>query len=1305
VIEPVLKSQLEPVARRRRRLHLWSGLAICWTITALLGLGLLLLRRATDWNLNSAMLFLAFGGLVVAVIIWRRSRRGLPDFRALARQIEEQHPELHALLLTAVEQKPDPHTGKLGYLQQRVVREAIVAGLGARWADTVSNRRLAWTKGAHLAALAMCVGVLFCLRSANSLPTARAGVSTGRGFTVTPGDTSVERGSPLVVLVRFDGKLPADATLVVNSTPDSIRQIPLAKNLDDPVFGGSIPEVTTDLLYHIEFSRGRTRAFKVTVFEHPRLERADAAITFPEYTRLGEKRIEDTRRVSAVEGSLLDLSLQLNKPVASAKLIAKDKSAVALAVDPQKAAVALKQFPLTASKSYDLQLVDADGRTNKVPAQFIIEVLKNRAPELKIAAPRGDQRVSPLEEIGFQAEAWDDFGLQAYGLTYTLAGKEPTSITLGEASPAKEKRQFSYLLSLEDLGAEPDELVSWFIWADDIGADGNVRRTASDMFFAEVRPFEEIFRQGQSQEGDQQSGQQQGNQGNQTQKLAELQKQIINATWKLQRDQGSGQSSNALAMIRRYGLPPAGSDATSPQVRTPPLVSPAQYKKDIDVVRQSQEKALEQAEALSGRVQDPRFKPLVQSVQDEMEKALKHLIEAGESSGPLPLALSAEQAAYQALLKLSAREYQVAQSRSRNRGGGGGAGQPNQRQLEQLEFKQAENRYETQRQASPQQSAEQREQLAVLNRLKELAQRQQDLNGRLKELQTAMQEAKTDEEREEIRRQLKRLRDEEREMLADVDELRQRMDRPENQSRMAEARQQLDQTRDQVQRAAQALDKESVPQALTAGTRAQRDLQELRDDFRKKNSGQFAEDMRQMRGDARQLAQKQDELGRKLESTNDNKRKTLGDSADTKALAEQLQQQTGSLTNLLDRMRTVSEQAEVAEPLLSKQLYDTLRKTSQDDAKNLKDTKTDLADRGLLTRKLYDTLEKAAETGGGKSLEITAELLRSGYLPQANQLEQRARGNIDELKRGVERAAESVLGDEVEALRMAKRELEDLTQQVENELAQAEPNQASEKDNPGTPGGNDGQNAKGQTNAVARADGQRGQTNQRDPSAQKSAGRDGAPQTPASQSGQGQRGQDPQQNGASQNQEARQGDAQGQAQGGAGQGGKSRQTARNGQRNGAQNGGAAAGQNPADGGGQRARAASGLRNFFDQAGADGGGNGAHGPIAGPDYTNWSERLGNVEELIDIPELRNEVARIRDRARAMRDEIKRHSKEPQWPLVKAHIATPLAEVRNRVAEELTRRESSDSLVPIDRDPVPNKFSELVRRYYEKLGTSE
>lgn len=110
-------------------------------------------------------------------------------------------------------------------------------------------------------------------------------------------------------------------------------------------------------------------------------------------------------------------------------------------------------------------------------------------------------------------------------------------------------------------------------------------------------------------------------------------------------------------------------------------------------------------------------------------------------------------------------------------------------------------------------------------------------------------------------------------------------------------------------------------------------------------------------------------------------------------------------------------------------------------------------------------------------------------------------------------------------------------------------------------------------------------------------------------------------------------------------------------------------------------------------------------MTGDEYSVWSQRLSNVEEMVDRPELRNQIAEARDRARATRTEYKRHAKPPQWDLVNSRILKPLLEVRERVADELSRRESSDSLAPIDRDPVPNKYSDLVKRYYEKLGQGQ
>ena len=72
---------------------------------------------------------------------------------------------------------------------------------------------------------------------------------------------------------------------------------------------------------------------------------------------------------------------------------------------------------------------------------------------------------------------------------------------------------------------------------------------------------------------------------------------------------------------------------------------------------------------------------------------------------------------------------------------------------------------------------------------------------------------------------------------------------------------------------------------------------------------------------------------------------------------------------------------------------------------------------------------------------------------------------------------------------------------------------------------------------------------------------------------------------------------------------------------------------------------------------------------------------------------------------MRVEFKRHGTEPQWDLVKQQITKPLVELRKRLDEELAKLESKEALVPIDRDPVPGRFAELVRRYYENLGDED
>jgi hypothetical protein len=1024
--------------------------------------------------------------------------------------------------------------------------------------------------------------------------------------------------------------------------------------------------------------------------------------------------------------------------------------------------------------------------------------------------------------VSFEGTVWDDFGVQAYGLAYTEAGGEVKFIELGQRIPANEKRTFKHLLRLEDLGAKPDQLITWFLWADDIGPDGQIRRSAGDMYFAEVRPFDAVFRQGQGG-GEQQGGGQSQGGGNRQSQLAELQKQIINATWKLQRQQrqtpgerplrrektparetptsniqhpeklqapssklhrdsglireanilsnriiisengilpqgepqrfsvgttdtkdsspeGTAESttlntpvlflarnfsrpfgtqalSQSVPNLERLGysqsIPPGsrffgqrapGDSPEAPVVPAPAQVqvqaardrlskisgtnqppSASQFVQDLGVVRDAVAQGIAQAQAARDRQPDVRNSALWDDLLREMEKSQAALEKAAQSPQSLSEALAAEQTAFQLLLKLQQREFEISRNRSRSQSGQSSRDRQMQRQLEQLDLTEPENRYENERLAQAPQSAERREQLQVMNRLSELARRQQDLNDRLKELQTALQEARTEQEREEIRRQLKRLQEEEQRMLADVDELQQRMNQPENQSRMSEQRQQLDQTRQEMQRASEAAQQGSPSQALASGTRAQRQLQQMRENMRKQNSSEFAEDLKQLRADARDAERKQQEIQKQMESSSGGNggQKTLDDSQERQKSLEQLAQQAQRLTNLVNRATQLSEQTEEAEPLASRELYDTLRKFAQDDTGSVRRAQDELIEHGMVRSELFQRLSRMEKEGGAKSVELTSEMLRQGLLPQARQAGDRTGSAVRDLKRGIERAAEKVLGDDTEALRLAQQQLDQLTGQLEREIAQGQggaPTNGPTQGNGEQARPSEGQQRSGAQQARQSATPQQaeGSNENQTPTPGESPRGQGTAQQ--ANRGEGQQNQD------QQNQEA---------QGGATASANNRRGNRGLRDTPTQRGGAT--------GRERARAVpSELEQFMNSGRGGGDGNGNRRVITGEDYLPWSDRLREIEEMVDDAGLQNQLATARERARVMRQEYKRTLEKPEWTLVRSQVVKPLVEVRDRIAEELARRGSQENLVPIDRDPVPNRFSELVRRYYEELG---
>jgi hypothetical protein len=541
-MEARLQRELVALEQTLRRTQFLQALTRGCLATAALAVILILVRIFTGWRSPIQILVPLVFGVLVVIVARRRASQQTLDSGAVISALEREHPELRHLLSAAAEQKPESKSGEFRYLQLRVINEVLQHPRRVLWRQNLEANMAAAGKRCLAAAGALVI-LLFALRHSSLHAQSASTSQQTEGITVTPGDTEVERGTSLVISARFGHDVPAEATLVLVSASGKTRYISLERHLADPVFGGNLSEVSEAGIYHIEYAGGKTRDYKISVFDYPALVRADAHLRYPDYTHLTNRTIPDTLRVSAIEGAHLTYELQLNKPVAHARLVGRDQT-LELQLTNNSIAM-LNEFVLTNSSRYSLALEDAQGRTNKFPSDFVLVALTNRPPDLKLVLPHGDQRVSKLEEIQLQGEATGEFGLGKYGFGYTAAGKDPQLIELGQAAPNGQKRSFKYLLALEKLNVEEDQVVAYFVWADDVGPDGKTRRTFSDIFFAEVRPFEEIFRPGQSGSAGNESGQggQQGNRGTQ---LAQMQKDIIIATWKLQQEKSAAAANTKM---------------------------------------------------------------------------------------------------------------------------------------------------------------------------------------------------------------------------------------------------------------------------------------------------------------------------------------------------------------------------------------------------------------------------------------------------------------------------------------------------------------------------------------------------------------------------------------------------------------------------------------------------------------------------------------------------------------------------------------------------------------------------------------
>jgi hypothetical protein len=814
------------------RERLWQvGRCRTWTV----GLTAASVAVSMGWGVTSwladagaALVVASVATLLVMGVVLTATARSVPAppaARAVARLVEERVGGLDDLLVTLVDHEAQPLASVEALRQQadRALRDVAVDAVVPFRAVTRATRGLVASGLALVLALA---GVSPSLWRASQV--ARAFLFPAHiEIVVDPGPSRVRRGAAVQVAARISGVEGLTPSLLRETdTGNVVEPMPRA---DDGRYVWSLAALDASVTYRVTAGPVTTEAFRIEAIDAAALTRIDLTYRYPDAMREPARTDADSGDIFGPRGTRVTVDLVFDKPVVSGALQLGTGQPLTAERTPEglRAHLTIDQ-----DTTYRVAARDGDGLDSTTGVEYFIRMLNDRPPDVRIARPGGDRQVTPLEEVLIEAVADDDFAVAALEIVVQRQGKAETVVPVRtHPSPQVTGR---YVVAMEDLGVTPGEMVSYHARARDVGRGRAATEVRSDIYFLEVKPYEETFRAAQTQAA---SGQMSAPE---VQALVDAQKEIIAATWKLDaRAQRAGASAarrdlNELALAQRAlrdrVLEEAGNVAQA-------LADPTRRRR--------------QAPPGAGGAPSPMAlaAEAMGDAADELERARPRQ------------ALPREMAALEQLLKADAdvKERQIA--RQQGNGRAGNRQSPDMstlfdqqlRQQQQTNYETpttTETREETPPEADP------------LARIRELARRQETLQRQQEELARNRERLAA----EEARRQLERLTREQQQLTEQAASLARDLRTPSSPSQGgADESRAVQQAAEQMRSAAGDLQRKDPSQASARSGRAAEALRNLSRQMERAQPDARQRALGDLQFEARQLAEAERRLATEAE--------------------------------------------------------------------------------------------------------------------------------------------------------------------------------------------------------------------------------------------------------------------------------------------------------------------------------------------------------------------------------------------------------------------------------------------------------
>jgi len=927
--------------------------AIVEYVFRLQGIPLILLAAATG------ILALA----VAALAAWLMPRH--PSDRRVARFIEERAQalsgrELDDSLVSAIDAAERPaDAGSAGFLPL-MLGDAVRKLRVIRPAEILTHSEL--RRGALRAASGTALLLIALIASApffeRAAATARLRFFPGSvRLEVLPGNVRIPAGTSLRIrasLHRSNGVLKRFTPELTVSANGERRIVAMALVGDG--FEFTIGSVDRTFSYVVSAGLAQSPRYTVTALTPPRVERIDLHYVYPSFAGLAPRDEQNGGDIYAPAGTRVRLRIQADKPIARGELTLGHSPAMPLQAAGARTIEA--ELLLARDDSYRVRLADSDGLTSSGEAEYFIRLMDDRPPDVRILRPSADQQITPLEEVPIEARADDDYGIGKFELVYSVAGGPEHVVPFERLSGTNVQKIGTRLLLAEDLGVKPGDVVTYYARARDIGRGKRSTEATSDIFFLEVKPFNGEFVPAESQAGA-------GGSDPQIDSLIQAQKEIISSTWNVERRSQGGRSSDDVKAI-------AAAQAELKARAEQQLMSRTRRGRGRAPAPERQAPAASQPRATSG---DP-----IAAAVDAMGKALQQL-----ETQRTKEALAHEMAALNGLLQAQAevRRRQVTQQANSAGSGGSNRAEQDLSALFDKELqRQQRTNYET-RAAVETRPDRDESQNSALDRIRDLARRQEDLSRRQAELAQANLAA------DEMKRQLEKLTREQTALREQAEELLRRNGernasargqpgQPSAGARGASGRQEQDALRDaadQMRSAASDLRRDNPGGAAQNGQRAAEQLRRLERQVRDESAGATAGadvklEAQQIAQEQRRIAAEADRLERNGGASAADARTRLADDKDR--LAARVQDlirsaQQASQTGKGPDARALND---AARDLQRERVSDRMRET----AKEMRNQTPPPNGTGAREQELARTLDRIADKLGGSPSAETRQL-------------------------------------------------------------------------------------------------------------------------------------------------------------------------------------------------------------------------------------------------------------------------------------------------------------------------------------------